>query len=323
VLCAFRYRTVIYLCYQASGQLKILVNTESIEEFKARKVLNSQEKENLMLIEEVKKYSVDSLDFKKTDNFTTIYDQSGAPVLWVVTVCEPYELKAYEWKFPVVGSVSYKGFFKKELAQKEANHFRASGYDVEVRSVSAWSTLGWFKDPVLSSMLKRKKGSICNLLFHELFHATYYAKSSVDFNENIASFIAHKATIQFLSSDTTALSDYLFAYEDNLRYNRFILEQSERLKSEYSNIKNKPQRQLLKLRFLHAITDSLKKRLPVRDTAVYQSRKRRILADKNAYFVSFQQYDSMQDSLEKVFNNIYRGNLKKMVQDLKRDGSYY
>ncbi|MCE3228093.1 MAG: aminopeptidase [Bacteroidetes bacterium] len=322
IILAFNSGTVIYLCYQASGQFKVLANTTFIEEFRQSNRLSPTEEQNLALIETVKKYSVDSLSYKTTDNFTTIYDQKNAPILWVITVCEPYELKAIQWNFPLVGSVSYKGFFRKDLAEKEYNHYRANGYDVELRSVSAWSTLGWFKDPVLSSMLKRSKGSICNLLFHELFHATYYGKSSVNFNENIASFVAHKATIQFLARDTTALNEYLFSMEDNKRYKEFMLRQKDLLQHEYTAIKNKPGKFILKQKFLLRIIDSLRT-FPVRDPKIFEARKNRILADKNAYFIDFEQYDSMQDSLEKVFNNIYRRNLKKMVQDLKQNLSNY
>ena len=201
LICALNYQTSIYLIYQGKGQLSILLNTQSIATYKEETTLSQQENDNILFIEKIKTYSIDSLGYLPTKNFTTIYNQKHAPVLWVITACKPYELAAYEWQFPLVGTVSYKGFFKEELALKEYNHLIANGYDVDLRSVSAWSTLGWFNDPLLSSMLNRSKGGLCNLLFHELFHATYYAPNAVNFNENIASFIAHKATSQFLKND--------------------------------------------------------------------------------------------------------------------------
>jgi predicted aminopeptidase len=170
------------------------MNTESFEEYAAQNTLSEKQKEGIALINEIKKYSVDRLNYKPTKNFTTIYDQNHAPVLWVITASEKYKIEAFYWKFPIVGKVSYKGFFDKQKAVAAKNELVCKGYDVDLRPVSAWSTLGWFSDPVLSSMLNRSKGHLCNLIFHELFHATYYAKSSVDFNENLASFIAHKAT---------------------------------------------------------------------------------------------------------------------------------
>lgn len=322
VFLSFYHNTVVYLVYQAKGQFSILFNTQEITEYSKHKDLSLTERSNISLIDQIKQYSIDSLDYKATDNFTTVYDQKSAPILWVITVSNPYEIKAYEWSFPVVGRVSYKGFFNKDLALAEYNHFVAQGYDVDMRSVSAWSTLGWFKDPILSNMLKGRKGALCNLLFHELFHATYYAPNSVNFNENIASFVAHKATIQFLSGDTVSLSQYLYRHNERKLYNNFILRQRSFLEKRYVEIAGEKNRYLLKLKAINDVVDSLAL-LKTIDPRLFEIRKKEILEQKNAYFIDFEQYDSMQDSLEGVFNKIYKGNLKKMVQDLKQKGSNY
>jgi predicted aminopeptidase len=318
VICVINYQTSIYLIHQGRGQLGVLLNTQSITDYSQKNNLTQQEKDNCSLIEKIKAYSIDSLGYLPTKNFTTIYDQKQSPILWVITASQPYALKAYEWTFPVVGKVSYKGFFKKELALKEFNHLIVKGYDVDMRSVSAWSTLGWFNDPLLSSMLKRSKGGLCNLLFHELFHATYYAPNSVNFNENIASFVAHKATIQFLKNDSVALNNYLNNFIDNKVYTKYMIRQANFLRNYYPTIKNKGNKQILKFKKLWQITDSLKY-LPFMNTSKFLTRKEDILTYKNAYFIDFDQYDSMQDSLELYFNKIYKGNLKKLVQDLKQD----
>lgn len=318
LICVLNYKTSIYIIEQAKGQLHVLLNTQSISAYKKNNSLTKQEKNNLLLIEQIKAYSIDSLGYLPTKNFTAIYDQKNAPVLWVITACEPYALNTYEWKFPVVGKVSYKGFFKKELALKEYNHFISMGYDVDLRSVSAWSTLGWFNDPLLSSMLHRSKGSLCNLLFHELFHATYYAPNCVNFNENIASFIAHKATIQFLKNDSTALKNYLNNYSDNAVYTRYMIRRANFLRTFYPTIAMQKNKQVLKFKALYHIADSINY-LPFNDKQKFLSKNEDIFSYKNAYFVDFEQYDSMQDSLDVVFNKIYKGSLKKLVQDLKQD----
>ena len=318
LICVLNYQTSIYLLRQGRGQLAILLNTQPISDYSKLRTLSVQEKENILLVEKIKLYSIDSLAYLPTKNFTNVYDQKRSPVLWVITACLPYELKAYEWSFPVVGQVSYKGFFKEELAMNEFNHLKVLGYDVDMRSVSAWSTLGWFNDPLLSSMLKRSKGGLCNLLFHELFHATYYAPSSVNFNENIASFIAHKATIKFLSSDPIALKEYVDNYSDNAVFTRYIIRQADHLRKYYATISSNDKKYLLKLKSLYKIADSINY-LPLKNKPKFLSRKEDILNYKNAYFVDFEQYDSMQDSLEVIFNKIYKGNLKKLVQDLRQD----
>lgn len=316
IVLAMNYQTSIYLCYQAKGQAELLLNRNSIQDFEKHNTLSAIEKENLTLVKTIKAYSVDSLGFESTDNYTSIYDQKGQSSLWVITACEAYAFKPYEWSFPLLGKLSYKGFFNKQLAMREYNHLASLGYDVDIRAVSAWSTLGWFNDPLLSNMLKRSKGGLCNLLFHELFHATYYAKGSVDLNENIASFVAHKATLQFLENDSLALKNYVQRHNDDDVYDNYILRNMERLKRYYPTIQAQPNRLALKLKALVQICDSVNL-LPLKDKQFYHSRTKDLLKHKNAWFVDFIQYNSMQDSLEGVFNKIYKGNIEKLVQDLK------
>lgn len=316
IVLAIHYQTSVYLVYQAKGQLGLLLCRSSIQKFEKQNTLSATEKENLALVKAIKAYSVDSLGFEPTDNYTTIYDQKGQTSLWVITACEAYAFKPYKWNFPVLGKLSYKGFFKQELALTEYNHLASLGYDVDMRAVSAWSTLGWFNDPLLSNMLKRSKGGLCNLLFHELFHATYYAKGSVDLNENIASFVAHKATLRFLEKDTQALKNYAQRHNDDYIYDQYILRSMERLKQYYPTIQSDPNRSALKLKALLQIHDSVTS-LPLTDREFYRLRTKDLLKHKNAWFVDFIQYNSMQDSLEEVFNKIYKGNIEKLVQDLK------
>ncbi len=296
----------------------MLLNTTSFSEFEAKRVLNKKEKENLALIEAIKKYSVDSLFYKPTNNFTQVYDQGDSPLLWVVTASEKFKIEPYYWYFPVVGEVSYKGFFDKQKALAEKNRLICLGYDVDLRSVSAWSTLGWFKDPVLSSMLKRSKGSLCDLIFHELFHATYFAKSSVEYNENLASFVARKATIRFLRNDTTELKRYLNNYSDDIIIQNTISVQIKRLNRFYDSIAplSDPQKNLLKLKELYKISKIIAGAEITSERRV-SAIKNSIAEYKNAWFVDFNQYNGMQDSLEGVFNKIYQADIARMVQSLK------
>jgi predicted aminopeptidase len=317
-LCSIYYNMAIYLARQSYGQIFILTHTQSFDEYIKENEISEEQKQSLDLINEVKKYSVDSLSYKPTKNFTTIYNQKGAPILWVITASEKYKIEAFYWKFPVVGSVSYKGFFNEQRAIAAKDHLVSRGYDVDLRSVSAWSTLGWFSDPVLSSMLNRRKGHLCNLIFHELFHATYYAKNSVDYNENLASFIAHKATIQFLKKDTMELRVYMESFNDNKIIDEHISKELKHLNQFYDSISafSDNQKSILRLQKLSRISDSFK-HLALANKNRIKPIQNNILAFKNAWFVDFNQYNSLQDSLEGVFNKFYHADLSKMVQSLK------
>ena len=316
LICSINYNSVIYVFYQAKGQANILLNLQTFEEFENKH--SGKQTESLQLISRIKQYSVDNLSFKATGNFTKIYNQNNQPSLWVISASDKFKIEPYYWSFPIVGKVSYKGFFDKQKAVIEKNHLISEGYDVDMRSVSAWSTLGWFNDPVLSNMLDKSKGSLCNLIFHELFHATYYAPSSVEFNENLASFIAHKATIRFLAEDTLSLNEYLKSYSDNARIDHQLNLEVKGLEMFYDSISgfSNNRKTILKLKKLNQICSNLE-RLNVTNKAKISNMKNQILSSKNAWIVDFEQYNSLQDSLEEVFNKNYNSDLNKMVQSLK------
>ncbi len=313
-LSAPNYRLCIYLYYQARGQLHIITHTQGIAGFRSANTLTANQSANLDLIQHVKVYAEDSLGFAATNNYRTVYNQHRQPILWALTLSRADSLVPYYWRFPMIGSVSYKGFFEKEKATREAYHYTAMGYDAEIRSVSAWSTLGWLSDPILSSMLNMPKGSLCNLIFHELFHSTYYAPGSVEDNENLATFIGDKATIQFLLNDSCGLAQYLDKKHDSALFWHYMATSTARLDSLY---RSGPFDKLKKLKLLLAIADGIG-RLPFKDPARFRGEKQDILLFKNAYFIGFNQYHSSQDSLEMAFNKIYHHNLRNMVKALKQ-----
>jgi predicted aminopeptidase len=316
--CSVNYETTIYVFFQASGQIHIITNTKSIEEYRAEKKLTTSQEQNLDLIAGIRAYSVDSLSYLPTRNFTSIYEQGDEPLLWVISASEKHRIKAYYWDLPLVGLVSYKGFFDRHKAEAGKNKLICDGYDVDLRPVSAWSTLGWLSDPILSGMLNKNKGSLCNLIFHELFHATYYAKSSVDYNENLASFVAHKATIRFLRNDTAELNRYLEAYNDNLLIENHLSVKIEELNNFYDSISDLTtgQKNIFRLKKINEISMSLNT-LPLNNKKRSEALRKQILEFKNAWFVDFNQYNGLQDSLERVFNKFYQSDLRKMVQSLK------
>ncbi len=308
----------LYLLKMGQGQLNLILHTQKIEDILKDGKLSKEEKEKLLWVEKIKQYSVDSLGYKPTKNFTTYFNQNNQPILWVVTACKPFKFEAYMWEFPLLGKVSYKGFFNKNLAQQEYLKLLRAGYDADLSTVSAWSTLGWLSDPVLSSMLKRPKSRLANLLFHELFHATYYASGTVDINENLANFVAFKATNKFLQNDTTELNRYLQSTQDDSLYNRFIFSGYEKLNAFYEKTQNANTLYLLKekQKMLNKIYFE-STRLKLNNSKRYENANKEILITKNAFFMDARRYDGLYDSLNRVLEDKYKGNLKNMISDLK------
>jgi predicted aminopeptidase len=317
----FNFQLVTYGLEQAKGQLKIVYSARPFDEVLKDAAVPDSVKTKLHLIEEIKRYAEDSLGINKSDNYQSFYDQKGKPAIYVITACEPFELKEYEWSFPFLGSFSYKGFFNLERAKKEEAELKKTGLDTDLGTASGWSTLGWFKDPVLSGMLKRKEGSLANLIIHELTHGTLYIKDSVDYNENLASFIGDKGAIKFLrfkyGDKSVELEEYEHNKEDKEKYISHILSGAKKLEVVYNEIKEKKREEKLKKKkqTIGEIISNLDT-IKFHNKSYYTSD---IDADSinNTFFIDFKRYNSKQDNFEKEFNEKFNGNLKSYLRYLK------
>jgi predicted aminopeptidase len=132
---------------------------------------------------------MEELGLKESANYTRYVELDRNYIAAVVSAAARDSFTRYEWWFPVVGKVPYKGFFNVEDARKERDKLRKKGLDVWVRQVDAFSTLGWFKDPLYSYMGGYSDYQLANLLIHELLHATVYLKGLSQFNEELAEFV--------------------------------------------------------------------------------------------------------------------------------------
>ncbi|MBL0066265.1 MAG: aminopeptidase [Bacteroidetes bacterium] len=317
----FNRELVGYGWQQLQGQLNIIRNARSIDKILEDPNAPDSLKARIRFINTVKKFAVDSLGLKESKNYTTLYDQNGRPILWVLTASEPFEIKAYQWTFPVLGSVSYKGFFIKEKGLKEDSLLRAKGYDTDYDDVSAWSTLGWFRDPILSNMLFRKDGQLAELIIHEMTHATLYAKSHVDFNENLASFVGEQGAIRFLTAKEGAgsekLAQYIHSKEDYDLFSNHMLRGKLFLDSVYAHSQKMEleERKQLKSVSIDSIVSSLDT-LPFfnkeRFKDIYKNQK-----PNNAYFINFVRYDAMKKKMKMQMDRKFDGDIRKYLTYLK------
>jgi predicted aminopeptidase len=137
-----------------------------------------------------------------------------------------------------VGSAPYRGYFDLKRAEKERDALEAKGYDTYLRSVSAYSTLGWFSDPILSSMLRYRDADLAGLVIHEMTHATVWIPGNVNFNESLASFVGDAGALLFLKSrfgpDTQVVQDVLTGSEDIRVFRRFMKAFAASLDSLYA-----------------------------------------------------------------------------------------
>jgi predicted aminopeptidase len=148
----------------------------------------------------IRRFAMEELGLKESKNYTRYVQLDRDYLAAVVSACAADSFTRHEWHFPVVGTVPYKGFFDPEDAQKEAAKLRAKGLDVWIRGVDAFSTLGWFRDPLYSYMKNYPVHELAELIIHELLHATVFVKGQVQFNEQLAEFVGSAGARLYVES---------------------------------------------------------------------------------------------------------------------------
>ncbi len=186
-----------YYISSAHNQFSMMSTRVSITEAFQSPNLNESQKNKILLSQKARVFAFEKLKLKRTENYNSFIDLKRPYVTWVVHAAEKWQMKNYEWKYPIVGAMPYKGFFNENDAKAEADELLKNGFDTYVRGVSAYSTLGWFTDSLLSSMLRYKDHDLVNTIIHEITHTTIYIKNNSDFNERLAVFIGGKGSEMF------------------------------------------------------------------------------------------------------------------------------
>lgn len=322
LLVAWYWSLIVYGINQGLGQLNIVWNARPIAEVMADSEFPDSLKSKLHIIDEIKVFAIDSLGLKDSDNYKTVYDQKGEELMWVVTASQPFQLKAKTWNFPVVGTVPYKGYFDKDKAIAEMKQLQEQGWDVGVRNPGGWSTLGWFTDPILSGMLERNEGDLASLIIHEMVHATLFVKDSVEFNENLASFIGDSAAYSFIASKYGRESEeyltYVYEVMDHQRYSNHVLRGSMVLDSLYNTFGESDPDDLKRAKK----EDLILKIVSSMDTLTlykYKIPKSRFKErpPNNDYFLAYRRYQSKQTNFKSELEGKYNGNLLEMIRDYK------
>ena len=177
-----------------------------------------EDKEKLQLVSEARTYA-SAIGLEPKNTFIKYAKLDTDVLAWILLASKADSFELYTWWFPVVGTVPYKGFFDIEDAKAYSEGLLKDGYEVSVRGTAAFSTLGWFDDPILSTTLKNDAVAIVNTVLHESVHTTIWVKGKVDFNESLANFVGTVAACEFFKARLAAcLAEDLICMEKNRTY---------------------------------------------------------------------------------------------------------
>jgi predicted aminopeptidase len=189
-----------YIARAAWAEAHILARRKPIEKLVRSPSADLLTRAKLQLVLDARTFAVDSVGLKAGESFTTFSQLTTDTLVLVLAGAYRDELKPYTWWFPIVGRVPYKGFFDPADAERAAQEMELRGFDVYLRPASAFSTLGWFNDPLLSTTLELDSASLANTVIHELTHNTFYAPGQAIFNESFANFVGSRGAMWFFRS---------------------------------------------------------------------------------------------------------------------------
>ena len=237
-------------CYLSRGaweEAKILSRRQSIAKLVANPGTDTLVRRKLALVLAARPYARDSILLKTEESFTTYSKLDRDTLVLVLSAAYRDRLEPYTWWFPIVGRVPYKGYFDFSEAREAAKSFHDRGFDVALRPSAAFSTLGWFNDPLTSSTLSRDTLELVNTVIHELTHNTFYAPGQAVFNESFASFVGARGAAAFFRSrgqaDAAARVDA--EWDDDKVLGDFWTQLAARLDSAYAAHPEDRQRRIL------------------------------------------------------------------------------
>lgn len=308
-----------YYFHLTAGQLSLLCGAVPVEDAIREGPLSQDERERLRLVARIKEFGETVLGLQKTENYRTVYLKSRQNPIFTISASPKDRLSRVTWWFPIVGDMPYLGFFEIESARKEKEKLLQKDLDVALGRADAYSTLGWFRDPVTRSLLEEAVPDLVETILHEMTHVTLYVKGQGEFNEGLAMLVGLMGARLFLEREYgpahpfSALADG--AIQDERVFSSFVGSLLERLERLYSSPVSREE----KLRERQKVFS--------RAVAEFGSLRVRLKTDRyrnfgnagmnNAYLLSLSLYHRHYGLFE-AFLDAHGGSLREMIQTLAR-----
>jgi predicted aminopeptidase len=308
---------LLYLSKLGWHQSSISFHSIPVQEALDKKELGQEAKERIHFIQEVKRYGEERLGLRKTNSYSSYVEVKG-PVLHIITASEKERLQLYRWDFPITGKVTYKGFFTREDILKEKGSLEARGYDTFVQQASAYSTLGWLRDPIFSSMLQQDESTLANLILHEMTHATIYFKGQTDLNEQIATFVGNQGAIDFLiekyGKGSEEVAEAIHCQEDDLLFSRWIDQACQELSDFYAREASRDERLKGREGLFRRLKEDFKEMMASFKTESYKNFEK--VDINNAVLLAYRRYIHRLDSFQILYEQLER-DTRKVVEYFK------
>lgn len=229
--------TLGYYGQSIGGQLEVLAKRRPIADLLDDPAVADDLKTRLSLILRLRAFASGELLLPDNASYRSYADLERPYAVWNVYAAPELSLAPKEWCFPVVGCVAYRGYFAKHEAEAFAEELRGQGYDVHVGGVAAYSTLGWFHDPILNTLIHRPTADLAGLMFHELAHQQVYVRDDSTFNESFATAVELEGARRWLIAHGAPgqLDDYLAGKRDQARFVELVMRYRARLAALYAS----------------------------------------------------------------------------------------
>jgi predicted aminopeptidase len=230
----------VYVARAGWAEMKILRGRRPLEEVIGDPRTDEDTRHKLLLARQARAFAIHQLGLDAGDSYTSFTQLETDTLAWVLSAAYKDRLESKTWWFPIVGRVPYKGYSSQEGAEKAQAKLERDGFDTYLRTTSAFSTLGWFADPLLSSLLRYDDVDLVETILHELSHNHLFVPGQVQFNESFATFVGRVGAIRFFcgpdrvpqnSPECQAANDRWDEYQD---FSRFLGEFIGELEALYA-----------------------------------------------------------------------------------------
>jgi len=224
-----------YYGQSIGGQWEVWEKRQPIDELLAAPDTDDALRKKLQTVLSMRDFASHELSLPDNDSYRSYADLQRPFVVWNVFAAQPFEMRLKRWCFPFAGCVGYRGYFSQTAAQAFADELAAEGMDVYVGGVAAYSTLGWFDDPVLNTVMQRSPARLAGLMFHELAHQQLYVEGDTAFNEGFATTVQLEGVRRWLekNGDTQQRQQYAQSQSRQDAFVMLVTDVRDRLAAVY------------------------------------------------------------------------------------------